>query len=357
MHRFFRSGLCVATLCLLAPLAAAKQPRDPVADLAVMKTLPVYLIAPAIPLRPTMPVAMTETAGLRAYGTYGALIGGANQEPGVMLVTFKWVKARAINLAVPGLRTLREAGCLVDDSAANTQSIQAVLDAVPGFADTPITRVDSNDDIPKDKPRIAMVAASSFTPDYAAIITTYSVEVYAPQMPKAPSKWQARPSLAYNFAVVSDAIDPPTLALAATAEPPLPVEPSDKKDDGSSGNWPLAITAAQRAKVWAKDQCSRVNTALGANRNEAERLLTLSLSGQKPTDLPDDWKAVGFLSGRLARNLPTDPAEATQRHLYVDGEWVTVSRRAGDNVMIDFRFAWLPDDSEAIYDKMHRAKN
>jgi hypothetical protein len=272
-----------------------------------------------------------------------------------MLVAFKWVKARAINLAVPGLRTLREAGCLVDDSGANTHAIEAVLDATPGFADTPVTRVDTNEEIPKDTPRIAMVALSGFTPDYAAIVTTYSVEVYAPQMPKPPSKWKARPSLAYNFAVVSDSIEPPTLAKDPANEPPPPVEPEDKKDDGSSGTWPLAITAAHRAKAWAQDQCVRVNAALESNRNEASRLLALALTGQKPTDLPDDWKHVGFLSGRLARNLATDPAEATERRLYTDGEWVTVSRRAGDDVMIDFRFSWLPDDSEAAYDKMHGA--
>jgi len=355
MHRFFRSGLSVTALCLFAPFAAAKQPRVPAADLAVMKTLPVYLFAPALPLRPTMPILMDKTAASRAFGTYGGLISGANSAPGAMLITFKWVKARAINLAVPGMRTLREAGCLVDDSGANAHAIEAVLDATPGFADTPVTRVESDKEIPKDTPRIVMVAVSSFTPDYAAIVTTYAVEVHSPQMPKAPSNWKARPSLEYNFAIVSDSIEPPTLAADATNEPPPPVEPKDKKDDGSSGTWPLAITAAHRAKVWAQDQCARVNTALEGNRNEAGRLLALALTGQKPTDMPDDWNQVGFLSGRLARNLPTDPAEATQRRLYADGELITVSRRAGDDVMIDFRFAWLPDDSEAIYDKMHGA--
>jgi hypothetical protein len=356
MHLLFRKGFGIAAVLMLAPFAEANT-RDPAADLAVMRTLPIYLITPAVPLRPTMPLSMTETAGTRAFGTYGRFIGGANRSPVGLLATFKWVKARAINLAVPGLRTLRAAGCLVDDSAVNAQAIEATLDATQGFADMPVTRVESDKQIPVNTPRIVMVATSSITPDYAAIITTYGVEVYAPQMPNAPSKWKAQPSLAYNFAIVSDSIEPPTLAPNGKTdnEPALPVEPKDKQDDGSSGTWPLAITAAQRAKVWAENKCARVNAALDGNRSEAGRLLALSLNGQMPTNLPDDWGKTGFMSGIPPRNLPTDAAEAMQRHLYADGNWVVVSRRAGDNVMIDFRFTWLPNDTEAIYDKMHPA--
>jgi hypothetical protein len=354
MHRHLRRCLGAAALCLLAPSVAAKALRDAEADLAVMKTLPVYVIAPATPLRPTVPVLMNnETASMRGVSTYGGLISISSGTPLIMMFAFKKVQERSLDLAVPGMRTLRDAGCLVDDSGANMLAINAILSA-SGFANAPATRVESDLEIPKDTPRIVMFAISSITPDYAAIITSYGVEVYAPQMPKAPSRWKVRPSVSYNFAIVSDSIGSPSLsseATEATEAPPMPVEAELKDGDGSSGTWPLAITAAQRAKTWALDQCARVNAALDSNRSEGSRLLSLSLAGQKPSGLPDDWNAPVF--GKLHRELPTRPDEATQRRLYADGQWLTVSRRAGDNVMVDFRFAWLPEDAEALYDKLH----
>src|SRR5687767_9998926 len=104
MHPHLRRALGVAALCLLAPLAHAKKPRDPAADLEVMKTLPVYMIVPAMPLRGTMPLVLggnplqMEQAGLRAFGPYGKLFGGANRSPLGALVTLKWLKSRSANL-------------------------------------------------------------------------------------------------------------------------------------------------------------------------------------------------------------------------------------------------------------------
>ncbi|MBD9478854.1 hypothetical protein [Pseudoxanthomonas sp. PXM02] len=352
MHRFFRRGLGIAGLYLLAPIVAAKSPRDPAADLAVMKTLPVYVIAPAVPLRATMPVLQNnEQASMRAARTYGLLFNIASKSPLLQLVTFKSVQTRVNNLAVPGLRTLREGGCLVDDSGANMGVVDAALEAA-GLGAAPVTRVESDKDIPKDTPRIVMFAASSFTPDYAALITSYGVEVYAPTMPDAPSRWKVRPSLSSGIAVVADSLQPPTLARDATEEVPLPAEP-ESDDDGSSGTWPLAIAARDRAATWAQDACARVNAALEGNRGEGMRLLSLALVGQIPKDLPDDWNAPVF--GRLHRTLPTTLEEAAQRRLYADGQWLTVSRRAGDDVVVDYRFAWLPSDVEASYDKQHAA--
>jgi hypothetical protein len=355
MHRFFRRSLGMAGLCLLASTVAAKSPRDPAADLAVMKTLPIYVIAPASPLRPTMPFLQNDPrASTRASRTYGLLFNIARGSPLLMLVTMKPLRTRVSNLAVPGLRTLRDAGCLVDDSGANMLAVETTLDA-SGFADATVTRVESHEDIPKDSPRIVMFAVSSFTPDYTAIVTSYGVEVYAPTMSEAPVRWKTRPSVAYDFAIVSDSLGPPTLARDATEALPPPVEPTDTDDDGSSGTWPLAITARQHATTWAQDQCIRVNTALEANRSEGARLLALALTGQVPTELQDDWNAP--VLGRLHRSLPTTLADATERRLYIDRPRLIVSRRAGDDVMVDFRFAWLPEDMEAIYDKAHAASN
>jgi hypothetical protein len=360
----FHRGLVLAALCLFAPLALAKKaPRDPAADLAVMRTLPVYLIVPSTPLRGTIPLMIggnpydQEQAGLRAFAPYGKLFGGANRSPGIALFTLKWLKSRGVNLNIPGMRTLRAAGCLVDDSGDVAQRIANTIRDAPGFADTKFIRADSHEQI-RDIPRIEAVATSSITPDFSAIVTTYFLQVYSPDMPKAPHSWKARPTIAYQFAVVSDAIDPPVLAATqATATPP-PVE--DEENDGSSGKWKVAIAAARRARQWADNSCSRVNEQLAANKAEADRLVALAMTGQLPTDLPLDWNRGGIFKDIPTRNLPIDPAELTQRRLYNDEGWqhakppqLYVSRRAGDDVVIDFRFAWVPDDSEAAYDEMH----
>jgi hypothetical protein len=52
----------------------------------------------------------------------------------------------------------------------------------------------------------------------------------------------------------------------------------------------------------------------------------------------------------------------TRRQLYTDVGWrkgysydVTVSRRAGDDVIIDFRYSWAPDDRDDAYDRLQQA--
>jgi len=318
-------------------------------------------------LRGTMPWMIggnpydQEQAGLRAFGPYGKLFGGANRSPLGALVTFKWLKARALNLAVPGLRTMRGAGCLVDDSEAVAQQLANTIRDAPGFADAHFIRADSHEQI-RDIPRIEAVATSSITPDFSAIVTSYFVDVYSPDMPNAPHSWKARPTFSYEFAVVSDAIDPPVLAVKDAAAAPPPAE-EDEENDGSSGKWKVAIAAARRAKQWADNSCGRVNEALAANKAEAARLLALAMAGQLPTDLPLDWNRGGFFKDLPTRNLPVDPAELTQRRLYNDEGWqranpphLLVSRRAGDDVVIDFRFTWAPDDSDTEYDQLHAGK-
>jgi hypothetical protein len=356
-------GLAAAALCLLAPVASAKKARDAAADLAVMKTLPVYLIIPEAPLRGTTPLitgskdpAASKQAAGRAYRRYDKMFAFASNSVIGEMFTGNRAQARALNLSVPGMRTLRAAGCLVDEGDAVAQSIANLVREAPGLGDARFVRAESHEAI-RDIPRIEVLAVSSITPDFAAIITTYTLEVYSPDMPGAPHSWKARPTVDHDFAIVSDGIDPPRLEGAELDALP----PEDEDNDGAPDKWKLAAAAARRARQWADGSCHRVQEALRTNHAEARRLFALALAGQAPTDLPDDY-GPGSMMKPIQRNLPTDPAELTQRHLYHDVGWrhgygkdITVSRRAGDDVMIDFRFAWAPDDRGDAYDRMREA--
>jgi len=320
MNRF-SCGLIAATLALFAGAATAREAEPVVA----MPAVPVHLIVPAVPLRPTMPLLFkSENAGLRSYNTYPRIFGNASRSPKSLMFRWAEFKDETHALALPAYRTLREAGCLITDADVFAQMIGDAVHATPGFAEVPVEKEPwaPENTLPGDRtqPRIEVVAIHTFTPEYSALITSVTLSAYSPNLPGAPRKWQDKPAFERDLAVVSDRVDPPE-------------------------SLELVAAAARRGELWSQDQCARVHAAIAANRIEAARLLQLALSGALPTDLPADWE-MNRWTGKATHNLATDPTEAVQRRLYSDEPNLVVSRRAGDDVMTDFRSSWVPSDAE-----------
>jgi hypothetical protein len=114
-------------------------------------------------------------------------------------------------------------------------------------------------------------------------------------------------------------------------------------EDATSPRWAWHQAALMRAPLLVADDCARVRQALDANAREVTRLVGLLFAGQLAGPLPADWsegRGGVFTVEEATRNLATG-ADAGARRLYRDGPGITVSRRAGDDVMLDFRYTWL----------------
>jgi hypothetical protein len=78
-------------------------------------------------------------------------------------------------------------------------------------------------------------------------------------------------------------------------------------------------------------------------------VLGLLFAGKLDDALPADWsegRGGVFTVDSAKRNLDAG-ANAGERRLYADGPGITVSRRAGDAVMLDFRYTWLTGVDDA----------
>jgi hypothetical protein len=322
----------LALIATATPALAMAKADDPP---PVLTGLPVRLIVPDEPLRATIPVNSRITADdlrlsqNRAMHSYGMEIANSNTL-GALSLWLKRTKKVTLGLVLPPFHALVAAGCQPNDAQALAAGTEAAIRTAPGFADASVTRRTSEAEAtPADKaaPRLEVTAVYGLTPDFSAIITTYRVAAFSPDLPNSPKKWQEQAAWARELVVISDRLDAP---------PPA--------EGNSAALADVQAAARRRAGLWAENQCARLHAALAANRAEGERLLGLALTNGLPDSLPKDWKQSPFTA---KHDLATDPAEVAQRRLYVDVHDTVISRRAGDDVMADFRVMWLPTDSES----------
>ena len=224
------------------------------------------------------------------------------------------------------------------------------------------------------QPSVEFEVRYSLTPDFAALVTTVVGRVFSPTIGGARPGWQDKPVWTEEIVVASDSVDIAQRSEADRAEAAareneryaalgIPALAKKAKEgdaaarqeawlaqqahkalmaDATAPNWPWHHAALIRAPLWIQDDCARVRQALQANAAEVTRVVGLRFGG-KLGALPADWsggRGGVFTVDSATRNLATG-ADAGERRLYGDGPGITVSRRAGDAAMLDFRYTWL----------------
>jgi hypothetical protein len=215
----------------------------------------------------------------------------------------------------------------------------------------------------------------SLTPDFAAVVTTVMARAYSQTLPGARTNWQDKPAWEEELVVVSDALalapksaadmadavarenaQYATLGIPALAKKAEAGDAAAREEawlaqqahkamlrDAQSPDWVWQDAAMKRAPLWAENGCARMHAAMAANATEVTRLLGLLFAGKLDDALPEDWSEGkgGLWTVKPAVHAVATGAAAGERRLYQDGPRIVVSRRAGDDVMLDFRYTWL----------------
>ena len=224
------------------------------------------------------------------------------------------------------------------------------------------------------QPSVEFEVRYSLTPDFASLVTTVVANVFSPTLGGARPGWQDKPVWTEEIVVASDrlaiaerteadragAVARENARYAALGIPALAKKAKDGDalarqeawlaqqahkellEDAASPFWPWHHAALMRAPLWTENGCARVQQALQANAAEVTRVVGSVFTGRLGP-LPSDWsggRGGVFTVDSATRNLATG-ADAGERRLYGDGPGTTVSRRAGDAVMLDFRYTWL----------------
>jgi hypothetical protein len=298
-------------------------------------------------------------AGMRAYaGGFGMDFFFPNASGLIPFGMQQSLYAHAVELAKPPLDVMRDAGCLAPTDAFD-RAVEARANASADAART-------------------FTATYALSADFSALVTTVVVHDEG----IASEGKRDRPVLR-ELVIVSDRLQPgtktdadkaalvalenahaeaiglPALAKKANAGDvdarqqgyPLSVRHKKRLRDARADDWSVYDAAYRRAQLWSENSCARLHQAIEANAAETMRLLDLLATGSLGAQLPEDWLAPGF-TRRLVNNTPvhnleTDPAKAGERRVYRDGEAVFVSRRAGDDVVVDFRHRVYQASDEA----------
>jgi hypothetical protein len=301
---------------------------------------------------------------------------------GIMTKPDKYI-ALARELLEPPYAVLRDGQCVRPMGDLFAQAVEAgVRTSAWGGAAKVERRTTPSE--PAMGPRYEFTVAYSLTPDLSSLVTVVTARAFSDKLPGAGSKWQERAAWVDELIIASDRLMPGAKSeqdkaravaienarYAALGMPALIAQANAgdsearrkalvAKEDHeralrkatSDDEWPLPQAAFRRSRMWAEGDCARLQAAAQANAAEATRLVGEMLAHGLPESLPIDWrvaKGAMFGSAYPPRNLAEDPAEALQRRLYWDREHKAfVSRRAGDNVMLDFRNGRLPDESKA----------
>lgn len=375
-----------ALLCALFPLTAnaAKEQRGLQAeDHAAASSLPVHIVVMHPRLYPqftfnyspvdTTALAMNAAENLYNSGTgigYGqamgaGVVGGAIA--GVLIAAAEQVEAK--NAVRPPYALVKQASCdigLADSHHAAlagalqrsgwSQSVAPSLHALDGESDL-------DDVLDEDIPRYVFTTNSSFSPDFSALITTVDAQAYAGNGGKAASK----PTWQDSLIVVSDGLwlppktqaDIDTMVAAEKAryassgadalikkvnaaggsaarqdrlkaEKMSSLHRSNMKD-ALDDSWSPKSTAARRAALWSENNCQRINASLQANLEAAGMMLE------------------GLLTQSLPPRLQADEAEAADpepciRTVKALPGGAYVSRLAGENISLGFRYSILSDE-------------
>jgi hypothetical protein len=276
----------------------------------------------------------------------------------------------------PSWGAIRAAGCDLAGGAAFAQAVEAAVRASAWGANATIQRhAPLARGAKEDGPHYEFEIRHSFTPDLAAIVTTVLARAHSPTLPDAPSVWENRPNWTDELVIVSDAAQ---IGATDDAERAAAVERENARyhatgiadlarrakrgdaaareqgwlinqeheralADARSAHWVWMDSAARSVGWWTDNQCAHVRQALDANAAETTRVLGLLFAGQLDA-LSSDWYAERKpLFGHWVPTTRNVAGPAGERKLYSDGEHIVVSRRAGDDVMLDFRYSWFVD--------------
>jgi hypothetical protein len=291
-----------------------------------------------------------------------------------------WNKQLRLNreLIAPSVAALEAGGCLRPVGTQFNDAVERAVRATPWGSAAAIQQV-GPDTVVGGGARYDFHVINSLTTDLAALVTVVDARAYSPTLPGAPGKWEEKPAWADQLVIVSDVLDPnpktdadKAAALArenaryATLGVPALIARANDGDSearrlvvnaqsehkiklrraGSEDEWMLQDRAAKRARLWVEDGCSRLEAAKVANAAEAERMLGLLFAGKLDGTQPNDWSrsVVMFTGQKLKRNVAEDAAQAQQRQVFRDKAWrLFVSRRWGDDPLIDFRLSMLQD--------------
>jgi hypothetical protein len=277
----------------------------------------------------------------------------------------------------PAIDLLRASGCQFDGGETFAQAVEAGIRTTAWGHEAEIGR----HALPVKAevgPRYEFAVSYSLTPDFAALVTTVSAHAHVPALPGARSSWERRPVWTDELVIVSDKLvlgaktEADKLAAverenaqyrssgivelarkanagdAAAREEGTLINRNHKRalHDARLDPWQWHEAAYKRAGLWAENDCARLRNAVQANAAETTRVLGKLVAGQAGATLPPDWPP-----GK--RDLSGEPAE---RRLYNDGPHITVSRRANDDVMLEFRYTWLPlgqqSDEDIVVESM-----
>jgi hypothetical protein len=388
-------ALCAAALVLFAPSLAAKQSsdHDPAAT-ASMQGAPVRI---GLANDTVFVQGLLPPPGLfsgffpkdNALQVYAMRLMSTDVPidyqlpPSMFVLALHWNRLVRLNreLIAPSVATLQASQCLRPDGPQFTEAVERAVRATSWGSAATIERV-GPDTVGGSGPRYDLRIVNSLTTDLAALVTVVDARAYSQSLPGAPRQWETKPAWADQLVIVSDVLDPnPKTAAdkaAAMARENARYAALDipalikRANDGDSearrlvvnaqsehkiklrrgqtdDQWMLGDRAAKRSQLWAADGCARLEAAKVANAAEAERVLGLLFAGKLDGTQPNDWSRsmVMFTGQKLKRNVTEDPAAAAQRQVFRDKAWrLFVSRRWGDDPLIDFRFSQVADKDE-----------
>ena len=374
---------CVV-LCLLATGAAAAKDRPgfDVGATGALDGVPVHLVvvndrlrlqmawlhASAFPLARDQVQLRLETAGYDAQiaDLHRRQMPLAPDRQGPLIVRQMLEPARAVlasnQCLVPGGEPLAEAveATVRGTAWGGNASLLRHGPLAPGQAEA--------------GPHYEIELSYSLAPDVTALVTVVRARLYAPGLKLVPGDWRRNPAWSDEIVVVSDRIAPPAktpadieATIARENARFAAIEPKRlarrayggdmqavedlalgkrwherRLEEAGWRQWTLLDATLPLAQQWSEGGCAPLHAAIRANATEAARVLGEVFAG-KTQALAPDWvpSARPSLEHRAQdRNLGQDGVAENGRRLYADRENVVVSRRAGDNVVVDFRYSW-----------------
>ena len=378
----------MATLALRAPTAYAKDPPgfDP-AGAVSLKDIPVEVVVANDRLRVQMAwetisidpqIAQNAMNGMPGMSTGAGIAASAAGGAIAGLIINASIKSAANKQARAGAEVIDGASCDLPHGEALAAAAEQAVKGTPWGAAATIQRHVLAEGqkletlVPNSRPRLTIALSYSLATDFATVMTTAEVQVFAPSIPGATEHWQTEPAWSDHVVYVSDMIDVPAKSQAAIdkavadenaryAQTGLDalIEKANKFDDtlarrkaveimkehelalrdAQRKDWTFDETRLERTRLWTENGCGRLRTALDGNDAGMRQVLSQLFAGQLPAPVPHAL----LQELQIARNQPKGDRRifAFERpsRLYV-------SLRDGDNAYVGFRYAWFDDSAE-----------
>jgi hypothetical protein len=292
------------------------------------------------------------------------------------------IKNDAENLVEPAYATLKQAQCALPGADAYAQAVETAVRATPWGAAATLqrsTQAKPRLDAAFDgaAPRYVMAVTYSLTPDFAHVLTTVDAMAYAPALSDDDKRWNKDPAWVDRVVVASDRMELPPRGEAEIARDveaenarytaianPL-IERANKGDREAreevgvqrkihennlkiarSDVPPPAFAASARAEQWTAGGCERLRGALQANAQELTAVLGKLFAGELaglPSQTVPPPKTSRWVVPMPTTNFLAGETPATERRLFAQDGRQTVSRRAGDDVVLAYRYTWYEE--------------